>query len=253
MKTTSNTVKLAVHFAAISFVLSGCSSDSAHEGHEHHQHQTGTNSEPTIAQINARTAISGNDALPYYDSEEFTPVWLDPSSSDIDGFHAIPDFAFTNQDGNAVTSDTYENTIYVATFFFSTCPGICSPINERLTKVQHAFLDDDEVRILSHTITPDIDTVEVLQAYSSKRGIDSKTWDLVTADRDALYRIAKTGYFASEDLGDPQALRDFKHTESLLLIDKNRRIRGIYNGLSRNAIDNLIDDIHRLKKEQTQT
>lgn len=253
MKTISNIATLAVHLAAGCLVLSGCSADSAHEGHEHHQHQSAAVLEPSIAQINARAAISGNDALPYYDSEEFTPVWRDPSSNDIDGFHAIPDFAFMNQNGNAVTSGTYEDTIYVATFFFSTCPGICSPINERLTKVQDAFLDDDEVRILSHTITPDIDTVEVLQSYSSERGIDSKTWDLVTADRDDLYQVAKTGYFASEDLGNPEALSDFKHTENLLLIDKNRRIRGIYNGLSRNAIENLIDDIHRLKKEQSQT
>lgn len=188
--------------------------------------------------------------LPYFESGDFTPLWLDPGSREVAQLHRIPRFAFLNQKGEKVTSESYDGMIYVATFFFATCPGICSPINQRLLTIQSEIVRMDDVRILSHSITPEIDTIDVLANYASEHNIDATTWDLVTGSRDDLYAVAKAGYFASDDLGEDEAAGDFKHTENLLLIDRNRNIRGIYNGLSRNAIQDLVNDIGLLRAEQ---
>ena len=188
-------------------------------------------------------------SLPYYDSQDFTPRWIKPGSKELDAFHAIPDFSFTNQDGNLVNSDTFDGKIFVASFFFTTCPGICSPVNLNLLTVQEKFLDDDQVRILSHTITPDIDTVSVLSAYAEKRQIESMRWDLVTGDKDFTFKIAKHGYFAHEDMGKSDRPGDLQHTENIVLVDQNRHIRGVYNGLSGKAMFDLIADIELLKAE----
>ena len=240
--------------AAPLLLLGGCSDAESGHDHAHHGHgdmaaQASAEGSDEGAQPAPRNPAGGS-ALPYYGDAAFTPVWLEGSDKALDSFHAVPDFAFTNQDGETISSEVYDDTIYVATFFFATCPGICSPVNERVAKVQDAFADDDEVRILSHSITPEIDTVEVLHTYAADHGVQSGKWDLVTGDRDALYAVAKAGYFASEDMGDPEARGDFKHTENVLLIDKDRRIRGIYNGLSRGAMTNLIADIRLLKAQQ---
>lgn len=188
-------------------------------------------------------------SLPYYDSHDFTPRWIEPGSKELDAFHAIPDFSFTNQDGNLVNNDTFDGKIYVASFFFTSCPGICSPVNLNLLMVQEKFLEDDQVRILSHTITPDIDTARVLSAYAEKRQIDSRRWDLVTGDKDSTFKLAKQGYFAHEDMGKSDRPGDLQHTENIVLVDQNRHIRGVYNGLSGKAMFDLIADIELLKAE----
>ena len=194
------------------------------------------------------TAASSS-SLPYYDSQDFTPRWVEPGSTKLDAFHTISDFSFTNQDGNLVNSDTLDGKIYVASFFFSTCPGICSPVNLNLMLVQDKFLDDDQVRILSHTITPEIDTVPVLKSYAEKRQIDSRRWDLVTGDKDTIFALAKQGYFAHEDMGKSDRPGDLQHTENIVLVDQSRHIRGVYNGLSGRAMFDLIADIELLKAE----
>lgn len=260
---TTRTLAKAL-FAALSVaILPGCSETSteatvpasmdhaAHGAHAHHgAGQAGASAPQDDATAEELVAAKSGETLPFFDSEEFTPVWLAPGSSDLETFHSIPDFEFVNQRGQTVSDKSYEGKIYVATFFFATCPGICSRLNQRLLSVQEAILEQEDVRILSHSITPDIDTVEVLEDYAAHNGIDADTWDLVTGDRDKLYRLAKEGYFASEDLGKAEAAEDFKHTENVMLVDRNNRIRGIYNGLSRNAILNVIADIGLLQKEQ---
>lgn len=190
-----------------------------------------------------------SDTLPYYDSADMTPLWYPASAPQLRQLHAIPAFRFTNQNGQTITNDTYENKIYVVSFFFATCPGICSTVNLRLRHIQDEFLDDDKVRILSHSITPEADTVEELNAYADKNEIQSGKWDLVTGDRDEIYSIARQGYFADEDLGKAGNNGDFLHTDNILLIDQNRRIRGVYSGMSSYAMFNLIDDIKILEKE----
>ncbi len=233
--------------------LAGCSEASGEDGHSGHDHDGDhqmAKAEADDTTLEAVMASKAGQTLPYYNSEEFTPVWLPTNSSKLAKFHRIPDFAFVNQNGKTVSSANYDDNIYVATFFFATCPGICSPINNRLLTVQEAIVDYNDVRILSHSITPEIDTVPVLNKYAKENDIDSRTWDLVTGDRDDLYAVAKNGYFASEDLGEAEAKGDFKHTENILLIDRNGMIRGIYNGLSRNAMFDVIADIKLLRQEQ---
>ena len=195
-------------------------------------------------------SMAADSQLPYYNSADFTPHWFDPMSEELVGFHSIPSFSFTDQEGRTVTSKTLQNKIYIASFFFTSCPGICPTIRSKLSRVQNEFLGDDGVRILSHSIQPTTDTIEVLKDYAERNHIRSDNWHLVTGDKGDIYRIAKTAYFASEDLGLEEANNEFLHTENLLLIDHNRHIRGIYNGLNNTSVSHLITDIQTLKDER---
>lgn len=190
------------------------------------------------------------EPLPFYESADFTPHWLDPYSEQVRQLHRIPPFSFTNQFGQLVTEQTVKNKIYVAHFFFTRCPGICPKVRSKLKNVQAAFIDDPEVMILSHSIQPHNDTVETLQAYARENGIQGPQWQLLTGERDLTYTLARDYYFASEDLGEIQNTDDFLHTENLLLIDKHRHIRGVYNGLNAASVGHLIEDIRALKKER---
>jgi protein SCO1/2 len=194
-------------------------------------------------------AISAEETLPYYNTEEFTPHWIDTYSEELKDFHTIPSFSFIDQEGKKITDRTFENKIYVANFFFTSCPGICPTIRSKLSKVQDKFINDPQVKILSHSIQPSIDTVEVLKQYANEHNIESDMWHLVTGDKDAIYALAKSAYFANEDLGEIQNSNDFLHTENLLLIDQNKHIRGVYNGLNTASVNYLMADIETLKTE----
>lgn len=192
--------------------------------------------------------ISRVDNLPYYNEASFTPKWMDAKSDELKDFHKIPDFSFTNQDGENSTQKTFEDKIYVADFFFTTCPGICPMMTENMTIVQAAFKDDEEVLMLSHTVTPSIDSVPQLKKYALEKGV-GKNWHLVTGDKKEIYDLGRKFYFVEEDLGEPKGIDDFLHTENFVLIDKNKHIRGIYNGLNKNSVIQLIADIKTLKTE----
>jgi protein SCO1/2 len=186
--------------------------------------------------------------LPYYNEASFTPKWLALQSDALKSFHQIPDFNFTNQDGNTITQKTFENKIYVTDFFFTTCPGICPMMTKNMTLVQEAFKDDDAVLMLSHSVTPTIDSVAQLKKYAVDKNI-GKNWHLVTGNKKEIYDLGRQFYLVEEDLGTPKGIDDFLHTENFVLIDKNKHIRGIYNGLNTNAVQQLIADIRTLKKE----
>ena len=195
------------------------------------------------------SSVRAAQQLPYYNSEDFAPHWLEPNDQALKTFHTIPAFRFTNQNGTTITEANYKNKIYVASFFFTTCQGICPRLTSKLSILQKAFLGDNQVRILSHSVMPDIDTVSALRQYAKAHKINSDTWDLVTGKKAVIYAIAKAAYFASEDMGKPEAAGDFLHTEKLLLIDQNRRIRGVYNGMADTAIAELVADIRTLKAQ----
>jgi protein SCO1/2 len=197
----------------------------------------------------ASSLVVTAESLPYYASEEFTPHWLGSNAEVQDDFHQIPSFSFINQDGKRITDQSFENKIYVAGFFFSTCPGICPTIRSKLSMVQEKFIGNPDVQILQHSIQPTTDTVEVLKNYADAHGIKSETWHLVTGEKEEIYSLAKSAYFASEDLGSIQKSSDFLHTESLLLIDQNRHVRGVYNGLNTASVNYLMDDIQTLIAE----
>lgn len=224
--------------------------DHSNMSHTEMNHSTlaTTSSELSNQALSTRESITQGITLPYYNSIEFTPHWFDSSNPvDMSTFHRIPDFSFTNQSGEQINNQAVANKIYIANFFFSTCPGICPSIRSKLTKVQDKFINDENVLILSHSIRPTTDTVEVLNQYAKNTGIRSKQWHLLTGDKDEIYKLAKDAYFSNEDLGNIVDVGDFLHTENLLLIDTNGHIRGIYNGLSELSIDHLIDDIEILK------
>jgi len=188
--------------------------------------------------------------LPFYNEATFTPKWLDQDDEALQQFHKISAFSLTNQEGQKVTEKDLEGKIYVTDFFFTTCPGICSKMMSNMMLLQDEFIDDDEVLLLSHSVTPKRDSVPVLKAYAENKGIVSEKWHLVTGAQEDIYKLGRHDYFVEENLGLEKEDDDFLHTENFVLIDKNRHIRGIYNGLNKTAINQLMDDIKTLKKEQ---
>jgi protein SCO1/2 len=189
------------------------------------------------------------DYLPYYNDESFTPHWLTPNTEEEKVFHKIPDFSLTNQSGETVTQDTFEDKIYVTDFFFTTCPGICPKMTGNMAKIQEEFKDDNDILLLSHSVMPSTDLVSVLKAYANNNNVIDNKWHLVTGDRNEIYALGRDHYFVESDLGEVKSIDDFLHTENFLLIDKNKHIRGIYNGLNRASMAQLITDIKALKKE----
>ncbi|WP_241480005.1 SCO family protein [Kordia jejudonensis] len=198
----------------------------------------------------ATNAIDSRVAsLPYYKEATFTPHWLESGSKAQKEFHQIPAFKLTNQDGETITEATFQDKIYITDFFFTTCPGICPKMTANMGILQQEFKNDAEILLLSHSVTPEIDSVSVLKSYAENKKIDSKKWHLVTGKRADIYDLGRNYYFVEEDLGENKTDDDFLHTENFVLIDKNRQIRGIYNGLNKTAVQQLIADIKTLQLE----
>ena len=188
-------------------------------------------------------------SLPFFNSAEFTPQWIHKEDAAYKNIHQVPDFSLVNQEGKKVTRKTYEGKIYVADFFFVTCPGICPILEKNMSKLQEKFKDDNEILLLSHTVMPTKDSVSVLKQYAIDNNIDSQKWNLVTGDKKQIYNLARKGYFADEDFVKTQDENAFIHTENFILIDKKGRIRGVYNGTLTLDTERLIKHIEILKKE----
>jgi len=189
------------------------------------------------------------DYLPYYNDESFTPNWLTPGTKEEEGFHKIGSFTLINQLGDTITQQTFENKIYITDFFFASCPGICPQMTGNMFKLQEEFINDQDVLFLSHSVTPTKDSVPVLKNYAEKNGVLDGKWHLVTGDKSEIYNLGRNHYFVENDLGEPKDINDFLHTENFLLIDKKSHIRGIYNGLNRASMQQLIVDVRALQKE----
>jgi protein SCO1 len=190
------------------------------------------------------------EPLPFFNEASFLPHWISTDSDSLRDFHKIPAFKLVNQDGDTITDQTLDGKIYVANFFFTSCPGICPQMTSNLDILQQEFLNDDKVFLISHSVTPNRDSVEVLKKYADKRGINSKKWSLLTGDREQIYNLGRNAYFVEENMGIEKTVDDFLHTENFVLIDKNKHIRGIYNGLNKTSIQQLITDISTLKQEK---
>lgn len=162
--------------------------------------------------------------------------------------HTMP-FSLINQHGDTITEDFVEGKIFVADFFFTTCPGICKDMAEQKRRLQQEFKDDDQFALLSHSVTPEIDTVAQLQRYARTQGAIDGKWQLLTGDKPQIYKLARQSYFAVFDEGGKGDESDFIHTENFVLVDPNKRIRGFYDGTSAEAVDQLIADIALLKTE----
>jgi protein SCO1/2 len=155
-----------------------------------------------------------------------------------------------NQNGEHITDKSVEGKIYVVDFFFTSCPGICKKMTNNMMDVQAAFKYDSDVLILSHSVTPENDSVTILKNYADGNGIISGKWHLLTGERKAIYDLGRKSYFTEEDLGEERTEDEFLHTENFVLIDQNKRIRGIYNGLKKADVAQLIEDIQTLKLEE---
>ena len=189
--------------------------------------------------------------LPYFNEETFEPNWIKPNSKAEKNFHRIPDFKLINQLGDTISQKTFENKIYITDFFFATCPGICPKMTENMLKIQEEFKEDSEILLLSHSVTPTKDSVPVLKEYAERNSIINGKWHLVTGDKKEIYNLGRNHYFVENELNlIPKDINDFLHTENFLLIDKEKHIRGIYNGLNRASIAQLIVDIKSLQKEK---
>jgi protein SCO1 len=163
--------------------------------------------------------------------------------------HKIGDFKFINQNGKIITQDDYKDKIYVADFFFTTCQSICPIMTGNMATIQKEILNDNEVMLLSHTVTPEIDSVAQLKRYAKEKGVIDAKWNLVTGDKKQIYELARKSYLAVKDDGDGGPF-DMIHTENFMLIDKKKRIRGFYDGTKPDEIDRLLKDIKILKKEE---
>ena len=184
--------------------------------------------------------------LPYYDAPDFTPKW---EMFNAETFHKIRPFHLINQKGKNFTEKDIEGKVCVADFFFTACPGICLKMTSSMGNLQKQFLNDDSILLLSHSVTPEKDNAAVLAQYAKDKQVDFKRWKLLTGTKKEIYDLGRNYYFVEEDEGIKQGDDVFLHTENFVLIDKDRHIRGIYNGLDKNSIQALIADIKALKAE----
>ena len=176
--------------------------------------------------------------LPIYSPRDINPELVDSTVQHIGNDHKIADFAFTNQNRKIITQKDYDNTIYVADFFFTTCPTICPKMTDNMVWLQNQLKNNPEVKLLSFSVTPDIDTPEVLKKYALEKGVDDSRWNLVTGDKKDIYYLARKSYLAVKT-GKQEELYDMVHTENFILVDKNKRIRGFYDGTN---LDKPSDD-----------
>lgn len=188
-------------------------------------------------------------ALPIYNPSDINPELVDSTVQFISNSHTIADFSFTNQNGKTITQKDYEGKIYVADFFFTTCGSICPIMTTNMVEIQKEFLNNSKVKLLSHSVLPDIDEVSVLKVYAKKNGVIDSKWNLVTGDKKEIYRMARKSYLAVK-LGKPEAFYDMVHTENFVLVDTKRRVRGFYDGTKKQEIQRLIEDINWLCNEE---
>lgn len=191
-------------------------------------------------------ALKPQDSLPIYQPADFNPELVDSTLHYVKKYHTIDDFSLINQNGEIVTEADYHNKIYIADFFFTTCLTICPLMTKNMVDIQQRIMDDEDVLLLSHTVTPEIDSVARLKKYALEKGVADHKWNLVTGDKKQIYDLARKSYLAVKDF---QAAGPFDmiHTENFILVDKDRRIRGTYNGTSPEEIERLMKDLEVLK------
>jgi len=186
--------------------------------------------------------------LPIYQPSRVSEELVDSTVQHVKKFHKIADFSLTNQNGETITQKDYEDKIYVADFFFTTCQTICPIMTDHMRVLQDKLIQDNDVLLLSHSVTPEIDSVAQLKRYALKKGVNDTKWNLVTGDKKHIYELARKSYLAVKTDGDGGPF-DMVHTENFMLIDKKKQIRGFYDGTNPDDIDKLIEDITVLKEE----
>jgi len=188
--------------------------------------------------------------MPYYNSPDFEPFFIKNKSKVSKKItHKIDSFSFLNQDSISLTQFVFENKIHVANFIFTSCGSICPIMTSNFKIVGDKFKTDTTIVMLSYSVTPWIDKPYVLKKYMKKNGITNTNWHFLTGDRASIYKLARQSYFAEENIGFSKDSTEFLHTEHVILVDKAKRIRGIYNGTLRLEMQHLVEDIKSLQSE----
>lgn len=194
------------------------------------------------------TALKPKKALPIFSPSMVNPELVDSTVQYISKYHTIADFEFINQNGKKITQKDYENKVFVADFFFTTCGSICPKMTTNLVEIQKVFINNPKVMLLSHSVMPDVDDVKKLKEYAVLNAVKDKKWNLVTGDKKAIYTMARKSYLAVK-MGNPNELYDMVHTENFVLVDTKMRVRGFYDGTKPEDIQKLIEDIEFLCEE----
>ncbi|WP_375239666.1 SCO family protein [Aurantibacter sp.] len=184
--------------------------------------------------------------LPIYQPALVNIELVDSTIQHKKKYHKIADFSLINQNGETVTQEDFKNKIYIADFFFTTCPTICPIMTDHMYDIQKEILNDSDIMLLSHSVTPKIDSVAQLKRYAKKKGVNDKKWHLVTGDKKQIYELARKSYLAVKTTGNGDKY-DMIHTENFILIDKERQIRGFYDGTNPEALKTLLEDLETLK------
>ncbi len=184
--------------------------------------------------------------LPIYNPANFNPELVDKSLQNKSENHTVLDFSLINQNGENINQDIYKDKIYVTDFFFTRCGSICPIMTDNMAKIQKEFLNDDDIMLLSLSVTPDIDSIPTLRKYADDKGVIDAKWNVTTGNKKHIYELARKSYFAVVEQGDG-GLQDFIHTPNFILIDKKKQIRGIYDGTNDDDIKRIIEDIKTLK------
>jgi protein SCO1/2 len=192
---------------------------------------------------------SKKEVLPFYNTPDFTAEWITPGDTRFNKIHVIDTFTLHNQLGHLITKDSFDGYIYVANFFFTTCPGICPKMTSNLQSLQNTFADNKRIKLVSFSVMPWIDTVDRLKEYGENHLINPNKWYLLTGNKERIYNLGRQSYFSERRLGLQKDSSDFLHTESMLLIDKSARIRGIYNATEKKDIDRVVKNIETLLNE----
>lgn len=191
--------------------------------------------------------------LPVINPVDVNEEMVDPELLRIGYGHTIGKFSFLNQEGKQITQEDVKGKVFVAEYFFTTCGTICPIMNQQMQRVHKAYKDNSDFRILSFSVNPEVDTVEQMKRYAEQHGADSKQWFFLTGTREKLYDLARKSFFVlkpteAENQGDVGS--DFIHTNNFVLVDKEMRIRGYYDGTNTKEVDEMIKDINQLLEEK---
>ena len=193
-------------------------------------------------------ALVPKKTLPVFQPAMVSFELVDSTLQHVKRQHRIGKFSLFNQNGKIISSKDYEGKIYVADFFFTTCPTICIAMTDNMIKIQDKILDQPNVMLLSHSVTPEIDSVPQLKKYAVEKGVLDHKWNLVTGDKKEIYRLARKSYLAVKEDGDGDPF-DMIHTENFILIDPEGRIRGFYDGTDEEDVGRLLEELSILTKE----
>lgn len=192
--------------------------------------------------------LSVDERLKIYNPIDVNPRLVDSSVKNLRKNHKIGDFKLTNQNGEIITNANYNGKIYIADFFFTRCQTICIAMAYNMSELQEYYKEDNDIMFLSHSVTPVIDSVSVLKEYANRKGVIDEKWNVTTGPKAHIYDLARKSYFAVLDEGNGDE-NDFIHTEQFVLIDKERRIRGFYDGTEKDDMKKIKKDIKILKQE----